>query len=137
MTDYWDNIPIEVRRENYGWFGEPWPSGTCEKTNEEGQSTGEWNWEMQKQTPVGEECIDCGEAFTTEDQGVATPVMDVDRTWIGHTHKECRFRAVVGPLAHLERRCRCFGGTDHESPGLTRRQEAIAVWNHYTTLGEQ
>ena len=29
MSTPYDDIPIEVRRESQGWFGEPWPSGVC------------------------------------------------------------------------------------------------------------
>jgi hypothetical protein len=45
-----------------------------------------------------------------------------------HVHKECMLREVLGPLAHLQGRCSCQGGST-ETPGLTRRQDALAVWD--------
>lgn len=139
MSDYYENIPLEVRRHNWGWFGEPWPSGICLKQDPE---TGmdvepeEWDYDMQKPTPVGERCIGCDEEFVEGDQGTAIPSMESDGVArVRHQHRECGLRAVMGPLAHLEKRCPCYGGTSNDTPGLTRRQEAQAVWDHWMAHG--
>jgi hypothetical protein len=127
----YDGIPIEVRRERSGWFGEPWDSGIC--YDEDG-------WlieELRKAFPVGESCLYCGEQFSEEagDSGQAMPCMTTSGTSIRHAHKECQFRQVAGGLAHHEGRCRCHGGTG-ETPGMTLRQEALEVWRrlHAGTL---
>jgi hypothetical protein len=121
----YDNIPIEVRRANWGWFGEPWWSYIC--YDEDGQLIAE----MRKPFPVGENCLHCDEPFSEEagDSGQAMPCMKADRTGgIRHVHKECQFMEVAGPLAHHERTCRCYGGETAATPGMTRRQEALEVW---------
>lgn len=44
-------------------------------------------------------------------------------------HYACALRQVHGPIAHLQRRCRCFveGSAEHDPPGITRRQAARLV----------
>lgn len=41
-------------------------------------------------------------------------------------HLECGARSVLGSVAHMQRRCPCYGGDDHEGDpvGVTRRQAA-------------
>ena len=125
MTTSYDDLPIEVRRANWGWFGaEPWPSGVCFDDD------GRLRAEMRKPFPSGESCFYCGEEFDEEagDSGQAlpfSPERGVAR--IVHVHKECMLREVTGPLAHYEGRCRCYGGSG-ETPGMTVRQEALEVW---------
>ena len=46
-------------------------------------------------------------------------------------HKECAFRAVAGSVAHIRRRCSCFGGTEHDPPGMTKRQAAKTALDVY------
>lgn len=51
----------------------------------------------------------------------------------GMFHVECSLRMVVGPLAHIERKCSCFvpGSTAHDPEELTRRdaaRAAVAAW---------
>lgn len=126
-----DDMSVETRRLNWGWWGEPWPSGICLKQDDMGRDIEpwEWDWEMNVPVPLGEKCFECGEEIKEGDQGQRMPYGGVDGVRIVNSHKECMFRNVMGPLAHLEHRCRCYGGTDHETPGLSRREEAIAVWN--------
>lgn len=120
----YDDMPIEVRRANWGWFGEPWPSGVCYGEN------GELIAEMRKPFPAGESCLHCGEPFSEAagDSGQAMPFAAAGDPQIVHVHKECMLREVIGPLAHLQGRCSCQGGSN-ETPGLTRRQDALAVWD--------
>jgi hypothetical protein len=119
VTTPYDDLPIEVRRERWGWFGEPWWSFIC--YDEDRRLIGE----MRKPFPVGESCLYCEKRFDEEagDSGQALPF----EAEIRHVHKECQFMNVVGGLAHHERRCRCHGGTT-ETPGMTLREEAVEVW---------
>jgi hypothetical protein len=113
------DIPIEIRRANFGWFGEAWPSGICYDDD------GRLLEEMRKPFPTGEACLLCGERFdeAAGDSGKAMPSAE----GICHVHKECMFVNVTGSLAHHEGRCRHYGGTT-ETPGMTYRQEALEVW---------
>lgn len=123
ITAPYDELPIEVRRANWGWFGQPWWSYICYGEN------GELLEDMRKPFPAGESCLHCGEVFdqAAGDSGQAMPCLTADGTVIRHAHRECSLRSVVGSLAHLERRCRCHGGST-ETPGLTKREEAVRVW---------
>jgi hypothetical protein len=120
MSTPYDDIPIAVRRENWGWFGEPWWSFIC--YDEDGRLIGE----LRKPFPVGESCLHCDEPFSEAagDSGQAMPCPG----GIRHVHKECQFREIAGPLAHHEHTCRCYGGETSATPGMTRRQEALEVW---------
>lgn len=66
-----DSLPVEVRRENWGWFGEPWWSFTC--YDEDGQLIDE----MRKPFPAGEKCLLCDEEFSEAagDSGQAVPAV--------------------------------------------------------------
>ena len=126
MTTPYDDLPVEVRRANWGWFGEAWWSYVC--FTEDGRLIEE----MRKPFPAGESCLYCGEPFdeAAGDSGQAMPCMMTDGASIRHVHKECQFREVVGSRAHHEGRCRCHGGST-ETPGMTLRQEALEVWKRY------
>lgn len=54
-------------------------------------------------------------------------------------HIECGLRAVAGPLAHHRMRCSCFvpGSDEHDPPGMTMRQAAVAVWDYFQILQAQ
>jgi hypothetical protein len=124
MTMPYDSLPADVRREAFGWFGEPWPSGIC--YDDDGHLLGE----MRKAFPAGESCLFCGERFdeAAGDSGKAMPHAGPEgKPAVCHVHKECMFMNVAGSLAHHEGRCRCHGGTT-ETPGMTYRQEALEVW---------
>jgi hypothetical protein len=117
----YDDLPVETRRANWGWWGDPWPSGICYGDD------GRLLEEMRKPFPAGEDCLYCGEPFSDGDSGQAMPLGRADGTaLIRHVHKECQLREVLGPVKHLERACACFGG--HGSSSLTSRQDALAVW---------
>lgn len=118
----YDDLPIEIRCANWGWFGPPWPSGVC--YNDDGRLLEE----MRKPFPAGEDCLYCDEAFSEAagDAGQAMPFMpESGIPEVRHVHKECMLREVLGPLAHLEGRCQ---GGSAQTPGLTSRQDALAVW---------
>lgn len=126
-----DDLPIETRRKMWGWFGPTWPSEVCY----DGDRLRE---EMRKPFPAGESCLWCKEPLD-EAAGDAGQALPVYPTGIGHVHKECMLRQVLGPVAHLERQCTCYI-TDPDTPvpgpaaarpgeaEMTERQEALAVW---------
>ena len=118
MTTPYDTMPIEVRRTNWGWFGPPWWSYVC---YDEGGRLVE---EMRKPFPTGEKCLLCGETFdeAAGDNGQATPALRAHcEPEIGHTHKECSMRNVMGSVSCLE------GRHDHDT-GQSVRQEALETW---------
>jgi hypothetical protein len=126
MTTY-DRMPIEARRANWGWFGPPWPSGICYDEEDGGRLTEE----MRKPFPAGESCLYCETPFdeAAGDNGQAMPRATAGGVVeIRHIHKECGLRSVLGPVAHLEGRCSCHGGDEHDAPGRTVREEALTVW---------
>lgn len=95
------------------YFGESWPSGVCDG--------GE-----QVDTPVGQACLHCDEAFEDGDRGWFFA------DWFGPAvHRECGLRMVVGGIECLKRE---HAGThrvgDHEPdpPHLTKREAAQAAW---------
>jgi len=124
VTTPYDDLPIEVRRASWGWFGPPFWSYVCY------DEAGKLIEEMRKPFPAGESCLYCREPFdeAAGDSGQATPCLRADgKTEIAYAHKECAFRSVAGGLAHHEGRCRCHGGST-ETPGMTLREEAVEVW---------
>ena len=131
FTSPYDDLPIEVRRDNWGWFGDPWPSYICYDED--------WRLleEMRKPFPAGESCLLCGEKFdeAAGDSGQATPAITTAGAEIRHVHKECGFMNVTGSLAHVQGRCSCYGG-DGRTADLTRRQEALEVWRLARTVAE-
>lgn len=65
-------------------------------------------------------CKRCGEGFAPGDR---TRTMGNARY-----HLECAFRVVVGSVGHILRRCPCYGGTEDDPPGMTKRQAAQAAF---------
>jgi len=124
LTTPYDALPIEVRREQWGWFGPPWWSYVCY------DEAGKVIAEMRKPFPVGESCLYCREPFdeAAGDSGQATVAVTTEGARIAHVHKECQFRQVAGGLAHHEKHCHCYGGEGNGTPGMTLRQEAVEVW---------
>lgn len=119
--EVYDDLPIEVCRHNWGWFGKPWPSGTCYDDD------GRLIEEMRKDFPEGENCLWCQTPFVEGDRGTAMPSMGLGE--VNHVHRECQLRMVVGSMDHLNGLCSCYGGPrDHERVGPDARQDALAVW---------
>lgn len=66
----------------------------------------------------GRTCAWCDEPITPGD----------DAMRLGSTgHTECILRSTLGDVAHLERRCLCFGGTNHDEDGTYREQSRRVV----------
>ena len=75
-------------------------------------------------TPVGAPCGYCGEAIGPADRGCIIPHLGEDGASEKPFHFECHMRLVIGSLAQQQRRCSCYGGAEHEPPGMTLRQAA-------------
>ena len=74
--------------------------------------------------PIGVLCIWCQEPIGRFDMGTINDAEQV-------LHYECAIRGVVGSVGHQRGTCSCFGGTEEDPPGLTKREAAIAalvVW---------
>lgn len=58
---------------------------------------------------------------------------DIADFWNPEAHHECSARAILGSVAHIERRCGCFipGAEETDPPGMTRREAAKAAWQAY------
>ncbi|HZR50072.1 MAG TPA: hypothetical protein VFB06_11190 [Streptosporangiaceae bacterium] len=112
-----DDMPIEVRRANWGWFGKPWWSYVCY------DEAGRLIEEMRKPFPSGESCLLCDELFdeAAGDSGQATPCHTLEGSSIRHAHKECLMRNVLGSVA-------CLEGHHNHDTGQTLRQEALKTW---------
>jgi hypothetical protein len=122
MTTPVDDMPIEVRRLNWGWFGDPWSSGICYDDN------GRLLEEMRKPFPAGENCLHCTEPIVVGDSGQAMPYVGTHSRVVRHVHKECLLRAVTGSVT-------CMTGEHQHDTGQTYRQEALAVWAHLQRAG--
>lgn len=88
-------------------------------------------WEVQVDPPIGAVCIDCSELVDEGDIGTINPFGNVVQ------HYECTMRHVVGSVGHQKGKCSCFGGTEEDPPGMTRRQAAKAAleyWNTHKTI---
>ena len=66
-------------------------------------------------------CVPCGEVIGPDDDGILN-------TWANQPHHlECYIGPIFGDVAHLEQRCRCFGGGDHDTEGTHREQMQRAL----------
>lgn len=54
----------------------------------------------------------------------------VEERW---QHWECAARSVLGSVGHLRGKCSCFGGTEEDPPGMTKREAARATLELATT----
>jgi hypothetical protein len=86
------------------WFGTNWGAHCCEDEH--------------VLTPVNKLCIWCDEPISVGDRGF----VDIGGYAV---HLECRIRMVVGSTGHQLRKCSCYGGTEEDQPGLTRRESAL------------
>lgn len=77
-------------------------------------------WEKQVATPIGKPCLHCEEAIVEGDIGTVNYGGQI-------MHYECGMRGVIGSVGHQNRTCSCYGGTEEDPPGMTRRQAAQAA----------
>ena len=100
------------------WFGgESWCPATDEGTRVD--------------APVGKQCYACLTPILDGEDGYLRPYLRTDGTEMLPIHKECDLRGILGGLDHLQRTCRCYGGTSPRAKEMTHREEAIAVWRYW------
>jgi hypothetical protein len=70
-------------------------------------------------------CVYCDEIVKLEDNADVVLTPEGPRP----AHPECNFRAIMGSVAHIEKRCDCYvpGSTDHDPPDMTKREAAKAA----------
>ncbi len=86
------------------------------------------------ETPVGVPCGFCQEPITAADRGCTVPNTEGGET---PYHFECHIRLAVGSLAHQQGKCSCYGGTEHDPPGMTLRQAAMAAFEYWIEYGRE
>ena len=119
----YDAVPLDVRRLNWGWYGEPWPGYVCYDDD------GRLKTEMRKPAPVGETCLWCIEPIVEGHFGQAIPSVPASGPpEVRHVHAECMLRNVVGPVGHLDGECAC---RDPDRPARSYREEALEVWARF------
>jgi len=74
---------------------------------------------MNKELPF--RCLHCDEAVAP---GEPFEFINSGRDRL---HLECAIRMAVGSVGHQLGRCTCYGGTEDDPPGATRREAAIAA----------
>lgn len=47
------------------------------------------------------------------------------------THFDCSLRSAIGSVGHQMKRCSCYGGTEEDPPGMTRREAARAAAQYF------
>jgi hypothetical protein len=75
-------------------------------------------------------CYWCEEPVTEAERPLAK--LNLAGQW---NHYECGLRSVIGSVGHQQKRCSCYGGTEEDPPGATRREAARAAAAYF--LAEQ
>lgn len=79
-------------------------------------------------TPVGMKCSWCDESIAEGDVGeVSLHVLRDGSQIYRPVHRECRVRAALGSVGHQLRKCSCYGGTEEDPEGMTKREAARAA----------
>ena len=78
-------------------------------------------------------CLWCGESISGDEFDNARRVEyhSADEHRIRYLHYECGLRSVIGSLAHIQGRCSCYGGSEDDPPGMSKRQAARAALEAY------
>lgn len=80
--------------------------------------------EIQVTAPVGQKCLWCDEEIQPLDVGTIDHADQI-------LHYECSMRMILGSVGHIRKRCSCYGGTEEDPAGMTRRQaakESVREW---------
>jgi hypothetical protein len=99
------------------WFGEYWGAAICNET-------------PHIAVPVGAHCSWCDEVFVAGDAGIVIDSVSEgpgDAALETPMHKNCFLRSVMGSIGHQRRECECYGGTEGDPEGMTKRQAADAA----------
>ncbi len=86
-------------------------------------------------TPVGQPCLWCKEPIQEGDKGVVMPnvsgiAIAEAKVSLEPTHYECLMRQILGSVGHQKGLCSCYGGTEEDPPGLSKREAACAAYQH-------
>lgn len=101
-----------------GWFGESWGAPVNESL-------------LHVETPVGRKCYWCEEVIEPGDTGFMQTTIRKEGATIEPVHLECQMRSVLGSVGHLNGKCPCYGGTEGDPEGMTRREAAAAAFALY------
>lgn len=74
-------------------------------------------------------CLWCDELVTKD--GVPMLCIDGGISVQRLQHQECALRRVFGSVGHQLARCSCFGGTEEDPEGMTKRESALAAVDMY------
>lgn len=74
--------------------------------------------------PAQVTCHYCKEGFVEGDNGLQLQCENV-------FHQECLQRMVIGSVGHQRQKCPCFGGTEQDPPGMSKRNAAKAAVVEY------
>ncbi len=83
------------------------------------------------------DCPHCDESVQLGSIYLAVPIPHVGKEEISlrYYHYECHIRMIVGGLNHLKGTCICCGGKDPpDPPEMTKRQAALAAFEHWKHL---
>lgn len=80
-------------------------------------------------TPIGKPCNWCKESIQEGELGLLIPSWPEGEEH--PVHQECFLREVLGSVGHQQKRCSCFGGTEEDPPGMTKREAAKAAVDFY------
>lgn len=82
---------------------------------------------------ASEECFHCGEPIAPGDRTNphATPGTCGGSVLMRMCHWECSARAILGSVGHIRGQCTCYGGTQDDPPGMTKREAARAAVAEY------
>jgi len=100
------------------YFGRPWGPAAHDRA-------------LMVSVPIGMVCFVCEELIAHGDSGLFTWVVDVQgKASQRPQHRECFLRGILGSVGHQQGRCACFGGTEEDPPGMSKREAAIAAVAH-------
>lgn len=90
---------------------------------------------QQVQTPVGTDCLLCGEPIEEDHSGVVQPHLIKGEWDKAYIHKECLLRNVVGSPSHIGLSGACpHRGGEHPDDNMTYREQALEVWRRKDEL---
>jgi hypothetical protein len=92
------------------------------------------------ETPVGAECLECGEPIAEDDRGLIMPLADlVDGQLVSRaapTHQWCFLRTVLGSVEHLTGACSCHDPAATAPQGTYAEQaQRVRAWFANNTKG--
>jgi len=84
---------------------------------------------------ASDKCFYCDEPVTIMDNPETVNTSEGPRA----AHMECNFRAAMGSVAHIEKRCGCFvpGSTETDPQGMTCREAAKAAVRAWSSHGRR